>query len=309
MKKILSVLLVLLITTTLLCACNSAVIYEEETAINAWLKQRTQGYGQVSPSSRMILFRADGGFTVRIDTGSDLSPKLTVEDDETNTVVQEKSILTATSDTALYAIADHARRVFDPYKKRYTYSMQVWQKDASTFRIFFWLYGEDTDFYPIPKLLTADQYTEALALVEQYNVEQQAKSEVSGEKIVDYTGDFINLYKAAYFSEKAKNPKGEVYYECVGVTEYASAYRTVFAKMGLSEQDWRNSFEDLGYTGQKLNLQIVYCDVSIGKDTVDMILRTDDAYTSALLKSKNLTLTYSFCPTLKTQDYVNVEIK
>lgn len=308
MKKSLCLLLVLLMTATLF-GCNNAVIYDEETVINRWLKERTQGYVQVSPSSHMVLYKEEEGFKLDLDTGTDMIPTLKLDNDAKNIVTVEKDLLSVTVGEEEFAVATHENRVFDPYRNRYTRALQVWKKDDTTFRIFFWLYGEDTDFYPIPKLLTQEQYAEIIALVEEYNAEKQEESLVANEKIINYTADFMNLYKASYFSDKAKNPDGTIYYECVGTTEYASVYRNLFAELELSEQDWRNSFESLGYTGQKLNLQILYCDLVVNEESVTLTLQTQDGYRSSLLKSKNLAFDYAFCPAFAELDYVNVEIR
>ncbi len=310
MKKILISAFALLLLTLSLCGCNRAIIYEEETAIQTWLKEKTQGYTQCTPSSRMILTHQKDGFQIRLDTGSDMVAKLTVENDATNQTVQERNLLTVTGPGGLFAAADHANRVFDPYRNSYTRALQVWQKDETTFRIFFWLYGEDTDFYPIPKLLTQDQYRRVLDMVETYNGEKALESEAAGEKIINYTGDFLNLYQAIYVSDKATNPNGTVYYEHTGAaTEHAAIYREMFSRLGLTEQDWRRSFQKLGYTGQKLNLQILYCDLTVGESTVTMTLHTDDGYTSSLLASQNLPLTYSFCPAFASRPDIILNVK
>ena len=308
MKKILSLALVLLTVATLF-GCSKAVIYEEETTIHTWLKQRTEGYVQLTPSSLMVLTNREDGYRIELSTGSDMIPELTVKNQKNNTTATEKNLLTVTTDQTLFAQANHKNSVFDPYRNSYTRALQVWKKDESTLRIFLWLHGEYTDFYPIPKLLTQSQYSEMLKLVEDYDAKRAEASKNSGEKIINYTGDFLNLYKSSYFSDKAKNPDGDIYYECVATTEYAAEYRKLFAQLGLSEQDWRKSFEKLGYTGQRLNLQIVYFDLTIGKNGLKITLNTADAFTSALLKSKNLPLEYAFCPNLQAVDGIHVEIK
>ncbi len=308
MKKVLSLTLVLF-TVSILFGCSKAVIYEEETTINTWLKQRTEGYVQLTPSSLMVLTNREDGFRIELSTGSDMIPELTVKNRKNNTAGTERNLLTVTTDQTLFAQANHKNSVFDPYRNSYTRALQVWKKDDSTFRIFLWLYGDETDFYPIPKLLTQSQYSEILKLVEAYDAERAETSKNSGEKIINYTGDFLNLYKSSYFSDKAKNPNGDIYYECIGTSEYAAEYRKLFAQLGLSEQAWRKSFETLGYTGQKLNLQIVYFDLVVNKNDLKMTLNTTDAFTSALLKSKNLPLQYSFCPALQEVDGIHVEVK
>ncbi len=309
MKKILSLFLLLSLTVAL-CGCGNAIVYEEEKTVDTWLKEHTTGYTEWKSTSRMMLYTVEEGFKISITTGSDRLPKLTVENDATNTVAVENAVLTVTAGEKLYAAANHENRVFDPYRNRYTASMKVFQKDAETFRIFFWLYGEDTDFFPLPKLLTQEQYDKILALVEAYTQEQIQVSETQGEDPFNYTGEFLSLYKSKYFSDLAKNPDGTIYYEFTGVeTENALLYRNLIAQLEMTEQDWRKSYEDLGYTGPKLNLQIVYCDLVIGADKVTFTLRTDDAYTSHLLASKDLALTYAFCPSLTNFDYIQVDVK
>ena len=308
MKKILSLALVLFTVTTML-GCSKAVIYEEETEINTWLKQRTEGYVQLPPSSQMVLASTQNGIKIDLDTGADMIPELKIKPGKTADFLTENNILTLSEGETVFAKANHKNSVFNPYRNHYTRALQVWKKDDFTFRIFFWLYGDNTDFYPIPKLLTQSQYSEMLELVKAYDAQKAEESINAETNVVNYTGDFLGLYKSFYFSDKAKNPDGDIYYECVGTTEYAAEYRKLFAQLGLSEQDWRKSFEALGYTGQKLNLQIVYCDLTIDGNSVNLTLQTADAYTSALLQSKELNLQYSFCPALQNSEGITVEVK
>lgn len=309
MKKLCSLALLFALTATL-WGCSSPIVYEEEKTINAWLNERTEGYRQVAPSSRMVLYQDEEGFTVKIDTGTDMIPRITVEDDKTNTTAVDNTMLTVTGGNTVFARSTHENSVFDPYRNSYTRAMKVYQKDETTFRVFFWLYGAPTDFYPIPQLLTQEQYSQMLEIVEEYSTEKVAESKDAGEDPVNYTGDFMALYKGQYFSHKAKNPDGTIFYQYNGSTsEYFSVYRTLFFDLGLTEQDWRTSYEKLGYTGQELNLQIVYFDLSVGKDTVDMTLMTSDTYTSRLLASYNLDFTYSFCTSLAPQEFIKVEQK
>lgn len=303
MKKTGSLFLIFVLAASL-CACSKAIVYQEETEMNGWLKEHTQGYYQVTPSSLMELYIEEEGFKVSLSTGSDMIPKLRVENDAVDDIVEENRILTVTSSDGEIASASHKKRVFDPYRNAYVRALQVWQKSETNFRVFLWLYAEDTDFYPIPKLLTKDQYDQALALVEAYDVEQAEKDELAGKAIVNYTGDFINLYNASYGSEKAENPKGDLYYECVGTTAYGDAYRSLFAKIGLTEQDWRNSFKSLGYTGQELNLQIVYFDLTVGDSAVSLSLQTEDAYSTARWKAQNPAASYAFCPVFAETEYI-----
>ncbi len=309
MKKFLALALLLCLTVTL-CGCHSAIIYDEEKTVNAWLEERTEGYQTVSPSRRMILTNVEEGFKIRIDTGSDAQPRLTVENDAINTIAVENGILTVTAGDKVYAAADNSNKVFDPYRNAYTSSMKVYQKDENTFRVFFWLYGEDTDFYPLPKLLTEEQYSQMLTVVENYTQTQAQQSELQGEDPFNYSGEFMSLYKGKYFSDLAKNPEGTIYYEATGTTtENAAIYRNLFTSLGLSEQGWRESYENLGYTGQNLNLQIVYFDMVMGTDKVTLTLHTNDAYSSPKLKEANLSLTYGFCPSLQNFDFIGTEVK
>lgn len=305
MKKIGSLFLIFLLAASL-CACSKAIVYQEETAINTWLKERTQGYSQVQSSSLMELYMKEEGFKVSLSTGSDRIPKLRVENDAVDEKVEEERILTVTSKNDELAAASHEKSVFDPYRNAYVPALQVWQKSETEFRVFLWLYAEETDYYPIPKLLTKAQYDRALALVEAYDAEQAKKDELAGNKIINYTGDFINLYKASYGSEKAENPKGDLYYECVGTTDYGDVYRSLFAEVGLSEQDWRNSFKSLGYTGQKLNLQVVYFDLTVGDSAVSLSLQTEDAYSTPRFKEQNPQVSYAFCPAFAETEYITL---
>ena len=305
MKKIGSLFLIFVLAASL-CACSKAIVYEEEREINGWLKDRTQGYSQISPSSLMNLYTKEEGFKISISTGSDMIPKLQVENDALNKKAEENSLLTVSSGDKEIVSANHKKSFFDPYRNAYVRSLQVWKKSDTQFRVFLWLYAEETDFYPFPKLLTQEQYDRIFALVQEFDAEQAEEDETAGNKVVDYTGDFINLYKASYNSDKAKNPKGELYYECVGTTLYGSTYRSLFSQLGLSEQDWRNSFKELGYTGQELNLQIVYFDLTVGDDAVSLTLQTKDAYSTARWESRNPAVTYTFCPAFAEAEYITL---
>jgi hypothetical protein len=236
-------------------------------------------------------------------------PQLLIKRSSDRSGTLERSMLTVTTTSSLYAKATHASRVFNPYQNRYTPALQVWQKDANTFRIFFWLYGANTDFYPIPRLLTEKQYQIMLDKVTEFHREQELEAELSGDDIINYTGDFLKLYESSYQSEKAPNPDGHLFYQYTGSgSSYMSIYRALFLEMGLSEQDWRKSFESLGYTEMKTLLNIVYCDLTVGSDKVHMVLNTKDAYLSPSLKELNLPLKYSFCPTMNN-DYIQIEVK
>lgn len=305
MKRLLALLFLGVFGVTLF-GCSRPIIYEEEVRTHSWLTQRTEGYTQIDPSSRMILFREDDGFTVKIDTGSDMNPRLTVVNDQTYITAAENSLLTATADQSLFAKATHANRVYDPYKNRYTRALQVYQKDETTFRIFFWLYGSATDFYPVPRLLTEKQYKQMLEIVETYTNEQKAVSEQNGEEPVNYLKDFSTLYKPYYASDVATNPNLGIFYELEGTSEYLSEYRTLFAQLEMTEQDWRASFESLGYTGDQPHFQILYCDLTVEESNLTFALRTDDVYNSKALQAAGTQLTYAFCPSLATYDFITV---
>ena len=308
MKKTVSFLLIFFLIPSLF-ACSKAIVYSEETEINTWLKARTEGYTQVQSSSLMDLYAEEEGFKVTLSTGSDMVPKLRVENDALNQTTEEKDLLTVFSGDTEIARATHKNRVFDPYRNSYVRALQVWQKSGTEYRIFLWLYAEDTDFYPIPKLLTPEQYQRILPLVEEYNETQAAEDEADGNKIVDYLGDFLSLYKATYSSEKAENSKGELFYECTGTTAYGDIYRTLFAKLGLSEQNWRNSFRSLGYAGQTLNLQLVYFDLTVGGDAVSLSFAESDTFSTTRWTEQNPFVTYVFCPAFADTEYVTLTEK
>lgn len=308
LKKILS--LVLLGTMAVgLCSCTGKpIIYDEEIAVQQWLTRHTEGYALLQASSRMVLYRDEEGFTVKIDTGTDLIPRITVADEKTNTTAVDNSFLIVTEDASLYAQASHANSVFDPYRNSYTRALKVYKKDDTTFRVFFWLYGSATDFYPIPQLLTSDQYTQMLEKVDAYTWEHYDESMEEQGEAINYTGDFMALYKGQYFSDKATNPNGEIFYQYTGTaSEYLSVYEDLFAELGLTQQDWRKSYETLGYTGQRLDLQILYCDINVGTDAVHFTLNTSDAYTSNLLAYRNPKFTYAFCSGMIGKSFVRVE--
>ena len=294
MKKILCLALILLLFASLF-GCSKAIIYPEEVETNQWLKERTKGYSQITPSSRMIFYR-DGDVTVRIDTRNNNIPELTVSYERTNTTYTETSLLTATTDTHLFASATHENRVFDPYRNAYTRALQVWQKDENHFRMFFWLYGEYTDFYPIPALLTEKQYTKMVEIVSAYHQQKEAEAYASNGDVINYLGDFLKLYEGTYQSNKATNPKGTLFYQYNGTkSEYLTIYGSLFAQLGLTAQDWRKSFEDLGYAEQKTLLNLIYCDVAIENGEVFLTLNVKDSYRTENVPS----LSYSFCPVLK----------
>ena len=110
-----------------------------------------------------------------------------------------------------------------------------------------------------------------------------------------------------YFSDKASNPNGGVFYQYTGeASEHMSEYRTLFKKLNLTEQDWRKSFESLGYTGQKETLQIVYFDISIGDTQITLDFHKSDSYTSDAWKALGKDFTYTFCPSLSLQEFMIV---
>ena len=294
MKKFLCFALLLTLALSFF-GCSKAIIYPQEEETNQWLRQQTAGYTQITPSSRMILYR-DSDITVRIDTRNNNVPELTVSYESTNTSFTETSMLTATTTSKLFASATHENRVFDPYRNAYTRALQVWQKDENHFRIFFWLYGENTDFYPIPALLTEKQYTKMVELVTEYHAQKEAEAYASNDDVINYLGDFLKLYEGAYQTPKAANPKGKLFYQYNGASsQYLTVYRSLFAQLGLSEQDWRNSFEDLGYVAQETTLLLTYCDLVIENGEVSLSLNVKDSYKTQDVPS----LTYSFCPALK----------
>ncbi len=175
MKKILSLALILSICATFF-GCSKAIIYEEEAVIHQWLNQRTEGYVQLTPSSQMVLASTQNGIKIDLDTGADMIPELKIKPGKTADSLTENNILTLSEGETVFAKANHKNSVFNPYRNHYTRALQVWKKDDSTFRIFFWLYGNNTDFYPIPQLLTQSQYSEMLKLVEDYDAKQTEAS-------------------------------------------------------------------------------------------------------------------------------------
>lgn len=306
MKRILSFFLLFPLLLTF-CACSHPIIYPEEETVHKWLTERTDGYSQVSPSSRMVLFSEEDGFTVKIDTGSDMNPRLTIADERTNISAVDNTILSAAVGDRLFATSTHTNRVFDPYRNGYTRAMQVYRKDASTFRIFFWLYGGIGDFYPIPRLLTQAQYEQILKIVEEYTDTEYRKSIENNEVAVNYLEDFSRLYKEKYASDLAPNPNLGVFYECdTPNSDYLSVYTKLFNQMGLSPQEWRESFADLGYVGEKSTLKILYCDLTVGEGTVDIVLKTKDSYTSPLASALSAPWVYTFCPSISLQEFVHI---
>ena len=248
MKKLFCLLL---IGAALLCGCASATFYEEETQMRAWLAPRTEGYTLLQASSRMVLRRDEKGISLQIDTGSDTSPRLKVSDGKAHASVAETELLTLTVNGVEHAKATHAMIHYDPYRNAYTPSMKVYQKDADHFRIFFFLYGGGTDFYPVPRLLTETQYKQMLEQVKAYTEQETKKSLEKEEDPVNYTGDFLNLYTGVYQTPKASNPDGKMIYVYneEAASDHLDVYRTLFGTLNMSEQDWRRSFEKLGYTG------------------------------------------------------------
>ena len=308
MKKILALIFALLFT--LACAgCSKPIIYEEEKETTQWLSEKTQGYSLVPTSAMMILTDQENGWKIQINTGSDMVPQLLIKNASNRSEITERSVLTVTTTSSLFAKATHASRVFNPYPNRFNPALQVWQKDATTFRIFFWLYGANTDFYPIPRLLTEKQYQTILGKVTDYNKEQEEKADLSGDRIINYTADFLKLYENTYYSEIAPNPDGDLFYQYTGeASDYMSIYRALFLEMGLSEQDWRKSFQSLGYTEQQTLLHVVYCDLTVEDGKVHMVLNTEDTYSTPSLKEMNLPLKYAFCPTVNDEG-IQIEVK
>lgn len=306
MKKILPLILITLLLLSC-AACSHPIVYGEEEAVHNWLTQRTQGYTAVKSTSRMMLYNVDDHFSLQFNTGSNGYPQLKIEDQMKYIVATENSILSLYDGETLFTQSTHQNTVFDPYRNAYTPSMKVYMKDATHFRVFLYLYGAVTDFYPIPLLLTVEQYEAMLPIVNAYTKEQE---EIAIEEMMpafNYTQEFMNLYPAKYFSDKASNPNGGVFYQYTGeASEHMSEYRTLFKKLNLTEQDWRKSFESLGYTGQKETLQIVYFDISIGDTQITLDFHKSDSYTSDAWKALGKDFTYTFCPSLSLQEFMIV---
>ena len=98
------------------------------------------------------LYKDAEGFIVEMRIASGGFPQPEIEYDPTSTKVRESDFVSLWGGDKPFATASNLTRVFHPYQNQYLSAMQVYQKDAKNFRIFLWLYGEDTDDYPIPRL-------------------------------------------------------------------------------------------------------------------------------------------------------------
>ena len=305
MKKILALCLAAVFLTGL-WGCSAPILYDEELAALRWVEEHTEGYTKLADNQRKIYKDSEGFiFNFRVLSGGIPQPQ--IEYDPTSTTVTEEIFLTASVNGEVFASASSLNRVFHPYRNTYESAMQIYRKDDSHFRIFLWLYGEDTDFYPIPRLLTQEQYEAMLPLIRIYNEEKYVESENDFREPINYEEIFLNAYEGTYLSEKVTNPDGVMFYEYNGTAdEYTSDFATVFSQLNLTEQDWREAYESLGYTGTKSVYQILYFDVAVGNTIMDLTLYSSDVYTSPALQEKNLTFTYDFCPTLAKQEFMNV---
>lgn len=316
MKRIFALSLSLILILSL-CACSRPILYEEETAANAWLQEKTKGYTLVPNASYMRLHVDPEGFTVEMDTGSNGIPVLSVDDDVSNIIASERdqetsegSMLTASTSSGLFARAVNEYCVFNPYSNAYEPSVRVYQKDAKTFRIFFWLNADTSDFYPIPKILTREQYDAVLKELNVYNEEEYDKNTAQGLTPFNYVKEFMDIYEQKYTSDLITNPEGTLFYQYNGA-ESANLllYRDFIQDLGLSEQDWRACYQELGYVGPRPVYQIIYCDMVIGDTSIDLTLNTQDVYNSPAMKDTHMKLIYTFCPALASQPFMNVTQK
>ncbi|MBO5220684.1 MAG: hypothetical protein J6C26_00035 [Clostridia bacterium] len=306
MKRILSLLLLLAMTTALLCGCSAPIIYDEEKEVNQWFNARIEGYSYLGGEKSCKLYNDKEGFIVDMRIASGGIPQPEVEYDPISVSVRETDLLTAWIGDKAYASASNAQRVFDPYQNQYLPSMQIYQKDAVTFRIFLWLWGGYTDFYPIPRLLSEEQYTNMKELMSAYHDEKYIESLNNDVEPVDYNALFLSAYTSTYKSDLVTNPNGVLFYEYTGAAdEYLADFASVFARMELTQQNWRKTFEELGYKGSAQEYQIVYFDMVIGESAIDMTLKKSDAYLSPALKAQNNTFTYTFCTNLSQQKFIN----
>lgn len=308
MKKTLALLLSAVLLWGLF-GCSAPIIYEEEIAAVQWLNERTEGYTALPPNQTR-LYKDEEGFIFHIRSASGGIPRPEIEYDPLSVTVRETDLLTSFVGDTPFATASTLNRVFHPYQNQYNSAMQIFWKDAKTFRVFLWLYAEDTDDYPLPRILNAEQYQSMLELVNAYNDEMYVKHENEGALHVNYVQIFLDSYPGKYISDKVSNPEGVIFYEYNGgAKDYVSEYSSLFAKLNMTQQDWRASYEALGYKGAKPVYQILYFDVAIGNTVIDLTLNTADVYTSPALQEKNLTFTYTFCPELAKQEFMNVTQK
>ena len=318
MKKFLSLLLVTVLTATLFCSCSVPIIYPEEDEARAWLKQRTEGYEKVE-NSALWLRRDENGFLIYLATSTkSATPFLEVEYDPANTEARENALVTVYGNGQSHGTVYNTQCVFDPYANTYRNSMQVYKKDENTYRFFFWFYYADTDFYPIPKLLTEEQYQQMLTLVNTYTEEEYTASEDAGEQPVNYAGAFLDSYKAVYTSDLVADPTGDVFYEYTPLSQelqdkhygsnslFVVTFHNLFQDLNLSVQDWRESFEDLGYGEYAPYYQIFYFDLTIGDSVTSMDLKSSDVYFSPALHKTGILFHYDFCPELAKQSFMRV---
>lgn len=306
MKKFLATALIPILLIALF-ACSRTRFYSEEEEYRDWLQEHTAGYSRLTTSRRMILTESGARFRIQINIGSSNLPQLQITDNTTSVTVSEPSVLTVRIGETLYAEGTAAAIDFNPYQNQYDSAMKVYQKDETHFRIFFALYGDGTDFYPIPRLLTEKQYQDLLALVTEYTETQRKKSDEAGDEPINYTEDFLKLYSGTYTSELAENPKGTIFYQYTGeASNYLSDYRELMLKMGISEQEWRRSFEDLGYTGFYPNRILLYADLTVEDSGVFLTLHPEDGYQSSKVKTARYQFSYAFCPSLQEASFVTI---
>lgn len=318
MKKILSLLLLAALAGTLFCSCSVPIIYPEEDEARAWLKQRTEGYVKLDDASRWLR-RDENGFLIYFGTSTkSATPFLEVEFDPANVKTRENALVTVYGNGKSHGTVYNTACVFDPYANDYHRSMQVYQKDENTYRVFFWFYYADTDFYPIPKLLTEEQYQQMLTLVNTYTEEEYNASEAAGEQPVNYAGAFLDSYKPVYSSNLVSDPTGAVFYEYTPLsaelekkhygnnTLFVITFHNLLQDLNLSVQDWRESFEDLGYGEYAPYYQIFYFDLTIGDSVTSLDLKTSDVYFSPALHKTGILFHYDFCPELAKQSFMRV---
>ena len=321
MKKTLALLLLFVLTASLLCSCSAPIIYPEENEVRQWLKERTAGYENLGDKAdseeekrTFWLYKDDAGFLIYLSTSTtNATPFLEIEYDPISQTVRENSLITVNSSTF-----KNQKKVFDPYANDYHYSMQVYRKGEKNFRIFFWVYQESTDFYPLPKLLTEEQYQDMLAKVTAEHEKLMQESDAEGTEPVNYVGAFLDAYKATYTSDLVTKPNGKVFYEFSRWSKeslernngneslFASNFQLWFNALGFSVQDWRESFQELGYENYNPKYQVLYMDITVGETITELTLKTSDRYLSPALRSQNMNFSYEFCPELAKQSFLRV---
>ncbi|MBP3300378.1 MAG: hypothetical protein J6M34_02590 [Clostridia bacterium] len=318
MKKILSLLLLSVFAVTLFCSCSAPVIYPEEDAARKWLKERTVGYEKLENGATWLRKDAQGFLVYLATSSQSAKPFLEVEYDPSNVKTRDSALITVYGNGQSHGAVYNTNCVFDPYANDYHHSMQVYRKDEDTYRIFFWFYYADTDFYPIPKLLTEEQYQQMLTIVNAYTDEQYQISENAGEKPINYAGAFLDSYKATYASDLVSDPTGSVFYEYAPLSKelqdkhggnnsyFVVTFHNLFQDLNLSVQDWRDSFASLGYGEYRPAYQILYFDLTIGSSVIGMDLKTSDVYFSPALQDSGIIFNYDFCPELAKQSFMRV---